>query len=192
MARIAEAEAEAGHIAAAKATLEGIDDDCVKAIAYWWIGGLQVKSGDLAGAKATAEQIRALASISRQKAVPSVEERHCACEALVAVLYCRIADAQDMAMARRSLALAQDAARQSVMGANAAGSHIKNHPNASWLHILSAAAQAMAGDARGAIRTIANGEENPVFRCQELSWIAEELSAPPDQQGIVLVYAGLW
>ena len=90
-----------------------------------------------------------------------------------------------MTGSRRSLALAQAAARRSLEAADAAADAIKQKPDSrrgvSWLYFQSVAAQAMTGDARGAIRTIGKEEEDPLFRCQALSLIVELLSATEDE-----------
>ena len=91
---------------AAKATVEGVYDDRLKPVAQCLIGGVQVKSGDLIGAKTTVEEIGASgdcspSDISLRSGVPMPRET------FAALLYCRIAraqaDAEDMTGSRRSL-----------------------------------------------------------------------------------------
>ena len=198
LARIADAEAEAGRIASAKATVEGIDDR-LKAIAYRRIGGVQVESGDFAGAQATAEQIRTPAPVIHQAADPNAMECRCARKSFAAILYRQIAeeqaDAGDMTAARRCLTLAQDAARRSLAAADTASDQLKKKPDSggrvSWLYTQSTAAQAMSGNVRHAIETIAKGEGDSLNRCNTLSWIVEELCAASDEESFLLFRAGI-
>ena len=66
------AEAEAGRIVAAKATVEGVYDDRLKPVAQCLIGGVQVKSGDLIGAKTTVEEIGRKRRLLTKRQIPAL------------------------------------------------------------------------------------------------------------------------
>jgi hypothetical protein len=106
-ARVAIAEAEAGHVRDAKATIRRIGDHRWQAIALRHVGGLQVDSSDLAGATATVEEIQTLGSVAQPPKDNDVMERRVTSTLCAATLHWEIAkgyaDVGDEAAARRSL-----------------------------------------------------------------------------------------
>jgi hypothetical protein len=180
-ARLALHQAEAKNVSAAKATIEGMTDIRVKSFALRLVGSIQIKSGDLAGAFATAEQIRSQTPKKQPEFDYSAEECECASQAFAALLLRQIAEAQtDATEAEKYLDLAKQAAEKSKVAAAAVCQQTKGRKDAdqkrSWTWLESATAQAMAGDVDSILQSARENETVSPFAYEYFCYVAEELA----------------
>ncbi len=193
LVQIAIEEAKAGRMDAARSTISEIQDVFLKTAALQQIASNRVALKDFSGAEAIAAEILKPSSNAKGG---SAESLRCTREAFAAMLYVRIAQAQekagDQAATKRNWSLAEAAARRSVEAANKAIDALQGEPDKEvkemerlLLLIQSAAALAITGDATGATATVNKAAETPLFRCQGLAWLADACAA--EDGGTVLL-----
>jgi hypothetical protein len=192
LARLALHHAKDKNVRAAITMIEEMTDIRVKAVALRLVGGIQTNSGELAGALATAEQLRAQSPKEQPDFGCSAEECDCASQAFAAMLFRQIAEAQtDASEAEKCLALAKQAAEKSKQAAVAVCKQAKGYDadqKRSWTWLESASAQAMAGDTGSVIQSARENETVSPFAYEYFCYVAEELALidKPEEGFVVL------